>query len=474
MRGLLSSGAPPMADEVRSTPSTARLRDHATAITVVVVAASLVRLIVWLLLPAARFASDEEGYFRAGMTLLTTGVQDVFWPPGTGWLIAATAWAFRSVEPPTIRLVWIAMDIACVFAICVLAHRVAVQVTGDTVKRRQVLTLAGLGYAFYLPAISFAQFTTSETPALLLLLVALMLLSRERGTWLAFVGAGGLLGAMAITRTSLLPLVFCVPAAAVSRHRAFWVRALAAAVVAAMVIAIPMARNWRTTGELTLAHNSAYNLYIGNRDVYAEDLNLFRPVATAEQIEFRRQFWNDELAYPTQSRAQMQREAIAWMVEHPGLVARRAFGRLARVFAPKTDVLELVGGERQAGVFSIRSITLLAVANAQWLAILVAGLVGLVALWRLQLPTARLFAAALAGALPLCLIAIAKPRYAFPFEPLLLIAAVALSVERERLLSVLQRRDRIALATAIGFLAWGWIAWLIFAFSSRLALSSPA
>ena len=39
-------------------------------------------------------------------------------------------------------------------------------------------------------------------------------------------------------------------------------------------------RNWTLAGEFTLAQNSAYNLYLGNQDVYAEDLNLLSPRAT--------------------------------------------------------------------------------------------------------------------------------------------------------------------------------------------------
>ncbi len=76
-----------------------------------------VRVGVWLVLPGSRFASDEGGYFHAGVALLSTGEQDIFWPPVTGWLIAVAAWAFQTTEVRAIRLLWIAFDIGCLLVV---------------------------------------------------------------------------------------------------------------------------------------------------------------------------------------------------------------------------------------------------------------------------------------------------------------------------------------------------------------------
>jgi hypothetical protein len=245
--------------------------------------------------------------------------------------------------------------------------------------------------------------------------------------------------------------------------------AAGAAVVAAVVV-----RNGVVHGQFTIAQNSAYNLYIGNRDLYAEDLDLFHPVATAGQIEFRRQYFAGELTYPTQSPEELQREAMAWIAAHPATFARRMLGRLARVFAPKTDVLELLGGERAAGVFSPASLALLTLANLQWAFVLFAGLVGLAAMTR-QYPTmARVFLATVLGSLPLCLIAISKPRYAFTFEPLLLIAALLWVGARREMWEAVSTRDRWILAACSLFLLWGWAAWLTFAITSRVGLASAS
>ena len=108
-----------------------------------------------------------------------------------------------------------------------------------------------------------------------------------------------------------------------------------------------------------------------------------------------------------------------WIAAHPLTFARRAVGRLARVFAPKTDVLELAGGEQLAGVFSPTSLVLLSAANAQWAVVLFGGLIGLAAILSIAPELGRLFAGTLGGSLLLCAVAIAKPRYSFVFDPLL-------------------------------------------------------
>src|SRR5690606_3306186 len=115
------------------------------------------------------------------------------------------------------------------------------------------------------------------------------------------VAAAGLaIGAACITRPSLLPLLVSLPAALplASRGRAHAVgrdafqpragmaawrpvsvhAALTFILAGALVIAAVIARNAWISGEPTIAQNSAYNLYIGNRDLYAEDLDLFHPV----------------------------------------------------------------------------------------------------------------------------------------------------------------------------------------------------
>ena len=426
-----------------------------------------IRLAVWALLPASRFASDEDSYFQVGTALAARGEQDLFWPPLTGWLIAAIA-AIAGPSVAALRFVWVCLDIGCLLCVRTLASRLAPALFAPGLARR-FSTIATLGYAIYLPAVSFAQFTTSETPALLQLLVVLILLTNADAGLGRSALAGGVTGTLALTRPSLLPLLACLPIAIFFRTaRPDRVRnAIVFAIAGTVVVGAVVARNWLAVGDATIARNSAYNLYIGNRDFYAEDLNLFSPRATREQVEFRRQFFSGQETYPAGTPAELQREALAWIAEHPLTFARRALGRLARVFAPRTDVLELAGGERWAGVSSPQAIALLGLANIEWTLILFGGLAGLITLRHRERGTFVLFAATMAGSL-LCLIAIAKPRYSSVIDPLLLLCACTVVVAPRQAMATLTRRDRWWLGGGVAFLIWGWIAWTIFAISSRM------
>jgi hypothetical protein len=431
--------------------------------------AAIVRIAAWSLIPGARFASDEHGYVDAGFALAATGQQDLFWPPLTGWIVALVKWIAPAASLAALRLLWVAIDLGNVTLVAVLATRMARTAMPD--RAAAFVFTATVGYALYLPAISHAQFVTSEIPALFLVLASLVVMTSDRMSLTSDLGAGAMLGALLLVRANLLPLLILLPAAAFwNWPRPIWLRRSAiVAAVGALVVAAAIARNWMVYQEPSLSRNAAYNLYIGNRDVYAEDLNLFHPQATAAQIEFRRQFFAGTLQYPTGSAAELQRAAVEWIAQHPGEFAKRALGRLARVFAPKTDVLELVGGEARAGVFAPVPIALLVTANLQWAAILFGGLLGLRILMERDRRMGLTLVSTIAGSVLLCLVAISKPRYSFVFDPLLILAAafVLMMPAPERALS--WRRLRLGLAPAYIFLAWGWIAWMIFALSSRLA-----
>jgi hypothetical protein len=438
-----------------------------------VAVAFAVRLIAWAFVSPTRLASDEESYYQISIALTERGLHDVFWPPVTAWLISLLRWLLQTDAIPTIRLAWIVIDLGSVLAVFALAQRVSAHSSHAALRGQRFATVAALGYALYLPAISYAQFMTSETPALLLLLLALVILTGQTRGAVAHACAGLLTGTLVLTRPSLLPLVILLPVAGFlpAGTRAHRFRSAAVFVlVATAVVGAGMYRTWRLSGEATIATNSAYNLYIGNRDMYAEDLNLLHPRATPEQIEFRRQQWSGELVYPSQSPSQLQREALAWIASHPAEFSRRALGRFARVFVPRTDVLELVGGEQAGGVFTPRALVVLAIANLQWTVLLFVGILGLSAMARVNPEVTAVFAAAIAGSVVLCLVAISKPRYSFMFDPLLLIGATWFAANPRAAWQGMTMRLRWALAAVFGFLLWGWAAWLVFAMTSRAAL----
>ena len=117
-------------------------------------------------------------------------------------------------------------------------------------------------------------------------------------------------------------------------------------------------------------------------------------------------------------------------------------------------MLELAGGEQAAGVFSPRSIALLAVANIEWTVMLFGGVLGLAALRHRDRGTFVLFAATIAGSVVLCLIAIAKPRYSFVFDPLLLLCACAFLLQPRQSIATFTRSDRWWLVAVYAFLVW--------------------
>lgn len=425
---------------------------------------------MWLTLPSSRFASDEDSYYQVAGALLQ-GHQDVFWPPVTGWLIAIVRAATGSDSVALVRLVWIAMDGACAAGVFTLASRLGRALwPADVSQAGRLARVATLGYALYLPAIAHAQFTTSEIPALLgTLAILLAVTSRHAGV--AHFAAGGVAaGMLCLTRPSLLPLLVLVPCvAAIGRARAALKPAIVFVIVGSTIAGGYVWRNWYFAGEATISTNSAYNLFIGNRDMYAEDLDLFHPRATPEQIEFRRQQFSGQMAPFTQTPAESQRLALEWIREHPSTFAMRALGRLARVFVPKTDVLEVLGGSARVSISSPAALALLVSANVEWTIVLFGGLVGLAMLRHRQPWWALLFAAVIAGAVALCLIAISKPRYSFVFDPILIICAAMVWLDRDSI-KLLTRVDRRVLAGIFAFLLWGWAAFLIFSVTSRAAL----
>lgn len=423
-----------------------------------------IRLAVWAIVPGSRFASDEESYYRAGVALATSGTADLFWPPFTPWMVALAHVIVPDLSLKALRLLWVAMDAGCLMALGILGARLAAAAPGRFTA--SLVTVVTALYAVYLPAISHAQFVTSETPALLQVLLMLVLLTGPRPSWLSSSAAGVVAGTLVLTRPSLAPALVLLPLAAswlLGPGRRNWGHAALTIAIGSAVVGGLVMHNGVRYGRFTIADNSAYNLYIGNRDMYAEDLNLFSPRATPEQVAFRQTFFRGETTYPTQPPDELQREALQWIADHPGTFMQRALGRLARVFAPKTDVLELAGGEAAVGVWSPRALTLLAVANLQWAAILALGVAGVIRLWGSSPYFSGLYIATIAGGVALCLIAIAKPRYAFVFEPVLMLSAAWQILAPGRLIP----RHRLLVIAAYGFLTWAWIAWAIFAVTSR-------
>src|SRR6476620_5122514 len=97
--------------------------------------AALLRLLAWVLMPVERFASDEQGYVDAGIQLATTGQQDLFWPPMTGWIVAAVKVFVPTASLHSLRLLWVGFDLVNLMLIGVLAARIAGALPADLARR---------------------------------------------------------------------------------------------------------------------------------------------------------------------------------------------------------------------------------------------------------------------------------------------------------------------------------------------------
>jgi 4-amino-4-deoxy-L-arabinose transferase-like glycosyltransferase len=446
-----------------------------TIITALITLGIAVRLVIWYLLPETRFASDEDNYYRTGLLLATNGTQEIFLPPVTSWLIALLKTIFPALSLGYLRLFWVLMDFCAVFLIYRLAKRIALHVESDKSRQWFAATVAAC-YLLYVPAISYSEFLTSETPTVLLLLLILLLLTGEPSRLaLRLAGAGFLTGLVVLTRTNLAGLIISFPVAiaVLSARRSLRDRAwevLIFVLAAASVVGFWALRNHYYERELTLSTNSYYNLYIGNSAVYQEDLNLFQPQATPEQIAFREQFFagtNPELEL---THGEMKRRAFEYIVSNKLLFLRRALGRLARIFVPRTDQLQLLGGETTNGVFTPPSMLLMLFTNLQWAVVLLGGVAGLLSMTAAVRGFRLWFMAVIIGSLPLCLIAISKPRYSFVFDPLLIICACFFLFRWSRNWHYIRSRHKYVFVSLVLFFAWSWVAWAIFAFSSRIAL----
>jgi hypothetical protein len=234
-----------------------------------------------------------------------------------------------------------------------------------------------------------------------------------------------------------------------------------------LVVLAVVLTNGLSRGAYVVSTNSYYDFYLGNAAVYEEDLDLFRPRATPEQIAYRRAYFSGDAPADgaVADRAHFA-EACRFVARDPLLFGRRALGRLARVFAPKTEEESLLGDSPSFGL-SAKALALIAVTNVEWGGVLFVGVLGLGYLARAQRRYFRLVWLSLAGSLPLCVVAISKPRYSFPFEVFLMMAALFFVRDLPRSWGQVWPRHKVGVCLAWLVLAWAWVAWLIFAFTSR-------
>src|SRR5262245_52939594 len=169
------------------------------------------RLLWWACLPADRCAdySDEISYYRSGLKLYNEGIQELYWPPLAGWLVALTTLVTHATSIKAIRLVWVALDTANLALISRLVPVFAGRAFAKDPRRlRELINLSTLFYAVYLPAVTFSCITTTEVPTTFFLLLGLAFLGDWRSVGAARALAGGLsFGFMGLARVSTLTTI---------------------------------------------------------------------------------------------------------------------------------------------------------------------------------------------------------------------------------------------------------------------------
>jgi hypothetical protein len=308
------------------------------------------------------------------------------------------------------------------------------------------------------------------------LVLGLALLGDWRSIGAARTLAGGLaFGLMGLARVSLLATI---PLAALYM---LWRRGLVRRTAVPLVLfclggMIPICgwvtRNRVVEGRWIVADYGYRDLYDGNNPVYQNDLDLLHPLPTAEQIAKRRELSQGRFKSlhpgPTELDA-MRSEALRYIADHPLVFVRRAFGRLARMFCPKNNVLAIVG--RGGGLTSPVKLLLLGITIVEEAFILFLGLAGWLRFRRAAPETFWLVLMLAASFITAGIPTVAAPRHSFPLVPLLTICAVLFSLAPRDNWRAL-RGDRPAAYAYAGlgaFFLWGWIASAIWAFGGGLS-----
>ena len=424
----------------------------------------ILRLFFWYLIPESRFASDEEGYFSTGIFLYQNGYLENKWPPIVPILISSLNFILDE-NLKFFRLFWVFLDIINIFLIFQISSKIFIFEN----NQRSILFpyACALFYALYIPSISFSQFLTSEIPTLFLILLIFNLMLGKIKIYKILVVLT-LSGVLVLVRTNLLPIVlglsfFC----SIYYFKSFASRIIGIilfSIFGYMLLFIYIGYNYSIYDKITLTYGSSYNLYIGNRDHYTEDLNIFNPLATKEQIIDR------DLSIPKQSvelsEDEMKDLAINYIKDHPLTFVRRAIGRFARIFAPKTAQLQLIGGESSYPVTNFYSLTLLISSLFQYGFILFLGLLFLINTKFDNKKFKFLSLITIFSSIILCLIAISKPRYSFPFDFIFIIYSVYFFYKEKGLIYYFRKNKLINLCF-IFIIIWFWLSWFIFSLSSR-------
>jgi hypothetical protein len=421
------------------------------------------RLYLWFLLRDSGYASDEQGYYETGINFFKNGYLDNTWPPIVPILIAFLNYFFNE-NLSLFRFVWNIFDLLNILLIFIITKKILI----SNFKNRNLAPyLAALLYSTYIPAISFAQFLTSETFSLFLILLSTSIFIKKTSI-INYFFIFLILSILILCRTNLLPIIILVAVVACYNLKKSIYKKVTFFLFFVLLgyssLFFYLAYNYTLYGKLTLTYGSSYNLYIGNREHYTEDLNIFNPLATKKQILDRRPNAERETLDFTQD--EMKELAINYIKDNPAQFLRRSLGRFARIFSPKTSQLQIIGGEGSYSVTHMYSYILLALTFLQYFFFLFFGLMSFTSFSIYSSKHKQIFISIILSALPLCLIAISKPRYSFPFDFIFIIYSISFFFDPKLYFRNIKKNYKLNFTLVI-LLSWFWISWIIFSLSSR-------
>jgi hypothetical protein len=237
---------------------------------------------------------------------------------------------------------------------------------------------------------------------------------RGRHTMGAWVGYGSLWAVGVLINPSILSLLPCFAAWLIWDARkagAAWGKPIAAALLVFAIAMVPWTvRNYRVLGKfIVLRSNFALELWLGNNLNVTDTMGQWQH-PSANREEAAKYVRMGEIAYM----AEKQQEALAYMRSHPGDTLDLIFRRFEMTWLAFSDspVDVWINGSLNIRLFLVLNglLSLLC-------------LLGVLAAYRAQIPSAALFAITLLVFPLVFYVTHASLRYRFPIDPILLILA---------------------------------------------------
>jgi 4-amino-4-deoxy-L-arabinose transferase-like glycosyltransferase len=388
--------------------------------------ATLLRaLVAFVLLGSMPMVSDARDYFAFALRLAAGDVREAYyWPPGeSGFLAAGFAVLGPSVAAAR-ALTVIVSTLTIAFVVLIARH-----LSGERTARA-----AGWMWAAYPPSVLLCgQAYAQHLAALCLAAVAYfgMRAASERRPWL-FVATALALGCGILTRPSMASLALVVSAAwAVAAYRQPAARrhlaagAAAAAVVGLACVLPACAHDARSGAGWTVSTNNERNFFLGNNPYTPDYKTSHLGQRSLEELDAETRAYLESFYARPDPRSAMRHAAIDYVVHHPGRTTVRTINRATSFWG--FDYLASREIQNWRRWSAARTLPLLALEGASYLAIAALAIVALFALRDAGRPEWRwwLVALALGYELPYA-IAFSGGTYHFPVVPLLVpLAAIA-------------------------------------------------